>query len=121
MGDARESLAEDRTNWAHERTRLAKERTFAAWLRTGLATAGLGILVVKAMPSVEPRWLVRALGVMFVSTGGIVFLLGFRTYYGILRKLEKEGVEGTPAWFIGALTVVLALGSVLGLVLVLME
>jgi putative membrane protein len=100
---------------------LAKERTFAAWLRTGLATAGLGILAVKAMPSVEPRWLVRTLGIMFVSTGGIILLLGFRTYYGTLRRLEEEGFRGTPAWFIGALTVVLALGSVLALVLVLME
>ena len=79
------------------------------------------MLVVKAMPSVEPRWLVRTLGIMFVSTGGIILLLGFRTYYGILRKLQEEGFEGTPAWFIGALTAVLALGLVLGLGLVLIE
>ena len=116
-----ESLAEDRTNWAHERTRLAKERTLAAWLRTGLAAAGTGILMVKLMPSFEPAWLVRLFGVMFVTTGGLIFLLGFRTYYGILKQLENEGFKGTPAWFIGALTAVLALGSVLGLVLVLAE
>jgi hypothetical protein len=81
----------------------------------------MGILVVKLMPSIEPNWLVRALGVMFVSSGGIILLLGFRTYYGVLKKLEEEGLEGTPAWFIGALTAVLALGLVLGLVLVFLE
>jgi hypothetical protein len=50
--ELQQNLAEERTTWAHERTRLAKARRFAAWLRTGSAIAGMGILVVKVMPSV---------------------------------------------------------------------
>ena len=126
--DAKQDLVEERTNWAHERTdwahertRLAKERTFAAWVRTALASVGIGLVVVKLLPSVEPRWLVRTFGIISVLSGAVIFLLGFRTYYGVLKQLEKEGFGGTPAWFIGALTAVLALTSVLGLVLVLAE
>ena len=120
-GDVKQDLAEERTNWAHERTRLAKERTFAAWVRTALASVGIGLVVVKLLPSVEPRWLVRTSGIVFVLSGAVIFLLGFRTYYGVLKKLEKAGFEGTPAWFMGALSAVLVLSSVLGLVLVLAE
>jgi putative membrane protein len=121
LAEERTNWAHERTDWAHERTRLAKERTLAAWIRTALASVGIGLVVVRLLPSVEPRWLVRAFGIIFVLSGAVIFLLGFRTYCGVLKKLEKEGFEGTPAWFIGVLTAVLALSSVLGLVLVLAE
>ncbi len=85
-----EELAEGRTNWAHERTRLAKERTLAAWLRTGLATAGVGLALAKLLPSLQPQWLIRTLGVIFVIAGGIIFLLGFTTYHNVFKKLEKR-------------------------------
>jgi putative membrane protein len=65
---------DDRTKWADERTQLAKERTFAAWIRTGLSLIAVGLGIVKLLPSVEPRWLLQAIGIIFVSTGGVVSL-----------------------------------------------
>ena len=41
--DEREALAESRTDLAEDRTVLANERTFAGWVRTGLATVGIGL------------------------------------------------------------------------------
>ncbi len=116
-----EKLAEERTNWAHERTRLAKERTFAAWLRTALATIGVGLAIAKLLPSVEPQWLIRVLGILFVVSGGAMIILGFRTYHDVLKKLEEEGFKGISTWFINGLTLVLLLGTIIGLVFIFLD
>jgi len=99
-------LPEAGTNWAHERTRLAKERTLAAWLRTGLATVGVGLALAKLLPSLQPQWLIRTLGIIFVIAGGIIFLFGFKTYHEVFEKLKKEGFKGVSSWYMGGLTFV---------------
>ena len=116
-----DQLSEKRTNWAHERTRLAKERTFAAWLRTGLSSIAVGLAIVKLLPSVEPRWLLHVIGILFVCTGGIVFVMGFRTYHTVIKKLEEEGFKGIPSALMGGLTAVFFLGAILGLVLIILD
>jgi putative membrane protein len=116
-----QQLAGEQTNWAHERTRLAKERTFAAWLRTALATIGVGLAIAKLLPSVEPQWLIRVLGILFVVSGGVMIILGFRAYHDVLKKLEKEGFKGISTWFINGLTLVLLLGTIIGLVFIFLE
>jgi putative membrane protein len=113
--------AEERTNWAYERTRLAKERTFAAWVRTGLSSIAVGLAIVKLLPSVQPRWLLHMIGVIFVGTGGTLFVLGYRTYHISFKKLEQEGFKGVPSEFIGVLTAVFLLGAIFALVLIIMD
>jgi inner membrane protein YidH len=115
------NLSEERTNWAHERTRLAKERTFAAWLRTGLSTMAVGFALVKFLPSVEPRWLLRLMGLLFVSAGGTLFVLGYRTYHVTIKKLEREGFRGIPSALMGVLTAVFVLCALLGCVLIILD
>ncbi len=90
--------------WAHERTRLAKERTFASWLRTGLSATAVGLALMKLLPSVEPRWLLHVIGILFVGDGCIVFVMGYRTYHIVIKKLEKEVVRGIPSALMGVLT-----------------
>ncbi|RYF18599.1 MAG: DUF202 domain-containing protein, partial [Oxalobacteraceae bacterium] len=40
---ARTELAQDRTDFAEDRTVLAHERSFASWMRTGMASVGIGL------------------------------------------------------------------------------
>lgn len=118
---ASEELAEERTDWAHERTKLAKERTFAAWLRTGLGTIGIGLALAKLLPSLEPQWLVRALGLVFVLTGGGIIALGFRGYHQLFKKLERESFKSTPFWLMGILTCLLLLGTIMGVIIIFLD
>ncbi|MDX2453898.1 DUF202 domain-containing protein [Desulfosarcina sp.] len=113
--------ADGRTNWPHERTRLAKERTFAAWLRTGLSAVGVGLGLVKLLPAVEPRWMMQLIGMLFIGAGGIVFVIGYKTYHTVIRKLEEEGYTGIPSIFMGGLTCMFLLGTILGSVLIILE
>ena len=113
------SLPESRNKWAHERTRLAKERTFAAWLRSGLATVGVGLGLVKLFPKVEPRWLMQMSGLLFICAGGIIFVVGYKTYHTVIKKMEKEGFKGIPSLYMGILTIMMLLGAISALIIVL--
>jgi len=115
------SLSENRNKWAHERTRLAKERTFAAWLRSGLANVGVGLGLVKLFPTVEPRWLMQLIGLLFICAGVIIFVVGYKTYHTVLKKLEKEGFKGIPSSYMGILTIIMLLGAISGLILVILD
>ena len=113
-----QELAESRTAWADERTRMAEERTFAAWIRTGLSLVGAGLAAAKLMASVEPQWLVRTLGCIFVFLGGSIFVLGFMTYREVAQNLKEEEIKTTSVGFIGALTSLLIVASILVMVLI---
>ena len=106
-------IIEKQMHWALERTRLAKERTFAAWLRTGLASAIAGLGVVKLLPGLRPEWLGKSIGLLLVFSSALVFILGFRTYYITLKKLEKEGFKGLPAKTMGTLAFCFLLVAIL--------
>ncbi len=114
-------IIEKQMHWALERTRLAKERTFAAWLRTGLASAIAGLGVVKLLPGLRPEWLGKSIGLLLVFSSALVFILGFRTYYITLKKLEKEGFKGLPAKTMGTLAFCFLLVAILAFVIILMH
>lgn len=105
---------------ARERTGLAEERTFAAWIRTGLAMMGAGLAAAKLLPGTTIPWLARLFGIILVLTGGIVFVLGFNTYYRSLKQLLQEGYELTPAWAVGGVAAALILSTLVALVLILL-
>ena len=121
MIDEHVKFTQKKLHWALERTRLSKERTFAAWLRTGLASTIAGIGLVKLLPDMKPDWLGQAIGLLLVFSGGAIFILGFRTYYIVFKKLEKEGFEGLPARTMGALTFVFFLVAVMAFALILLH
>ena len=110
-----------RKKWADERTQLAKERTFAAWIRTGLSLIAVGLGIVKLLPSVEPRWLLQTIGIIFVSTSGVVFIVGFKTYHTIVKKLERQGFKATPSYFMAILTCVLLVAALLALAVIVLD
>lgn len=121
MAQDRTEQADDRTDWAEDRTLLAKERTFSAWGRTGLAAIAAGIGIARLLKSVESQWIASTLGILLISTGGMIFLLGFLSYRKALKKLEEQGVRGTSLWIIGLITLFLLACTILALFLIFQE
>lgn len=118
MVDRMEQLAEQRTASAHGRTLLAEERTYSAWIRTGLASIATGLVIVKLIGEAQPRWLVLALGVVFVVAGATMFVLAFWTYRAALRNHPLTPTRAMSLRVIGGLSLALTAGAVLALVLV---
>jgi putative membrane protein len=116
--DRQLQLAEERTRAAARRTRLAEERTYSAWVRTGLASAAAGLGIVKLLGDTEPRWLIHALGTLFVLVGGVMFAIGFWAYRRASRALEIASEGGLPLWVLGWLSAALLVGAGAGLWLV---
>ena len=117
--DNRQEMAEDRTNWAYRRTLLAKERTFSAWIRTGLATVVVGFAVVRLLEELQPTWLTKVLGGLFITTGGAIFLVGYWSYRQTLKELARKDIRALPGWVMTVITAALVLGAVAGIALLL--
>ena len=83
-----------------------------SWPSTG------GLASARLLTLVEPQWLVRVAGTIFVLLGCIIFLLGFRTYWEVIRDLKQEEVETTSTWFLRVLTLMLIIVAVIALVLI---
>jgi putative membrane protein len=120
-GSAVKSGGDDRTHLAAERTKLAKERTFAAWIRTGLSSAGIGVALVKLLPTVENRVLVQALGVLFVVAGMGTLVLAIRSYRDVVKRLEAHVEPAVPVWTAYTLTVVFLAASAIGLLAIILD
>ena len=116
-----QDLADEGVKLSLDRTRLAKERTFAAWLRTALSSIAVGLAVVKLLPSIEPRWLLRIMGIIFVGAGSLIVIFAIQSYQITLRQLEQKGYKGLPTSYIYVLTTLFALGALLGVVLILLD
>jgi putative membrane protein len=121
LAEERTDWAEERTDWAQQRTLLAKERTFSAWTRTGLSCLAAGLGIARLLGDTDAALVARILGALLILTGGIIFVIGFLSYRKALIKLKEEGVRETPIWLIGLISLFMALGSLLALVLVLLE
>lgn len=92
-GDEREELAEARTRMAEDRTVLANERTFASWMRTGLASAGIGLGFHALFISMEPWWAPRAIASAFFLVGILVILAAEGRACSVVRRLHAHQVE----------------------------
>ena len=83
---------------------LANDRTFLAWLRTSIATMGLGFVVAKVALIVQPtnkaashQGLYAAVGVVIVLCGGVLVVVGFLQHRAVLDHLPVEP-QPPPRW-----------------------
>jgi putative membrane protein len=116
--DIQQQLAEERTETAHRRTFLADERTYSAWVRTGLASLATGFAIAKLMVDSGPAWMIRVLGILFVATGGVMFVMAFWTYRRAMTQRKQSIDAGIPTWIIATLTLALLVGTATGLAFV---
>ena len=62
------------------RAHLANERTYLAWLRTGIATIGLGFVVAKFGLTASTLFFSTVTGILIVAIGGSMELLALRRF-----------------------------------------
>ena len=92
-GDERQELAEVRTKMAEDRTVLANERTFASWLRTGLASVGIGLAFNALFTSMQPWWVPRSIATAFFMLGIFVTFSAERRAHSVVSRLHAHRVE----------------------------
>ena len=105
-------LAGERTDFAEDRTVLANERTFAGWMRTGLASVGLGLGFNALFGEMEPSWVPRAIASCFVIAGLIIFYLAERNSCAVLERLDAHSVEPIKRMNLRLVAGLMAAGSV---------
>lgn len=86
-------LAEERTDYAEDRTILANERTFAGWMRTGVASAALGLGFQAIFRAVEPTWIAKLGASIFILIAIAVFYLAYRKSCQLARRMDAHTAE----------------------------
>jgi len=103
---------------AMQRTHLATERTFFAALRTGLAIAAGGIVIVKVLGDNWPNLLSFLLAGVFIFVGYGMMLAGLSRYKAVASRFDPDqDFEVISPRLMSAFTITLqvALMVVLGL------
>jgi putative membrane protein len=108
-------LAEDRTALAEDRTILAHERSFAGWVRTGMASVGIGLGFNALFGKLEPAWVPKAIASVFLAIAIFVFLSAEKRARLVLDRLDPHNVATVKpirirllSWLLVAATLALA-------------
>ncbi len=80
----------DSNLYAIERTHMAAERTYYSVLRTGLAIAGAGTVVVAFLGESWPEWLSLIMAGVFIAVGYIMIIVTLNNYQKIVQRLQIE-------------------------------
>lgn len=83
----------DSDRLARLRTALAAERTVFSVIRTGLAIAGGGAVIVTLLGNRWPHWLQAILAAGFVIPGYALMLDGLSRYRRVSRSVKKADPE----------------------------
>ncbi len=80
----------DSNVYALERTHMAAERTYFSVLRTGLAIAGAGTVVVAFLGESWPEWLSLLVAGVFIAVGYTMIIVTLNNYQKIVQRLQIE-------------------------------
>ena len=86
QSDAKTELAEDRTV-------LSTERTFAGWMRTGLASIGVGVGFSALFRAMEPTWVPRLIATAFLLLGAFIVLTAERRARAMRGRMSTHYVS----------------------------
>ncbi len=112
LAEDRTNLAEDRTDWAEDRTIMANERTFAGWMRTGLASVGIGLGFNALFGKLEPAWLPKAIASVFIMIGVFIFWAAQRNGCRVQHRLSAHQAEPLETINLRLVAGLMAVGSV---------
>lgn len=91
--DCGQTESEARTDLAEDRTILANERTFAGWMRTGLASVGMGLAFNAVFSKIEPAWIARAIASVFVVVGIIIFYVAQKKSCQVVARMKPHEIN----------------------------
>ena len=91
---------------------LANERTFADWLRTGFASAGLGLGFHALFGKVQPPWAPRAMATVFLAIAILLFVSAGRRALVVVSRLRAHRIRTLTKRRVGAITAVLTIAVV---------
>lgn len=91
--DARNALAEDRTDMAEDRTIMAVERTFAGWIRTAFGAIGIGLAFRVLFGELDPPWLARVIATVFILLAVWLPLTAERRASRSLERMHNHVVD----------------------------
>lgn len=111
LAEDRTDLAEDRTDWAEDRTMMANERTFAGWMRTGLASVGIGLGFNALFNSMEPAWVPKAIATLFMIIGIFIFYAAQDKGCAVQKRLDAHEAEPIKRMNMRLIAAFMALGS----------
>ena len=80
----------DSNLYAIERTHMAAERTYFSVLRTGLAIAGAGTVVVAILGDSWLEWLSLVSAGIFIAVGYTMIIVTLNSYQKIVQRLQIE-------------------------------
>ena len=69
---------------------MAAERTYFSVLRTGLAIAGAGTVVVAILGESWPEWLSLVMAGVFIAVGYTMIIVTLNNYQKIVQRLQIE-------------------------------
>jgi putative membrane protein len=111
-GADRTELAENRTEWAEDRTLMANERTFAGWMRTGLASVGIGLGFNALFGKLEPAWVPRAIATIFICMGVVIFWTAQAHSCAVNERLSAHQAEPVKGMKIRIVAAMFSLGGI---------
>lgn len=106
-----ERLEQDRTDLSEDRTLLASERNFGNWMRTGLASVGVGLGFNALFRAAEPVWAAKAIATAFIAAAIFIFWVGERRALQIRDKLKAHEVALASHRALRAIAITLAAAS----------
>ncbi|WP_379922147.1 YidH family protein [Erythrobacter sp. R86502] len=118
LAEQRTTFAEQRTDWAEDRTIMANERTFAGWMRTGLASVGIGLGFNALFGKLDPAWLPKVLATGFILVAIAIFFAAQRRAASVAARLEchrAEPMRGMALRLIAGVMIVTSSGLVLAI------
>jgi putative membrane protein len=84
---------------------LANDRTLLAWLRTAIASFGLGVIVAKVAlivgtgtKPVKDQLLYGVVGVIIVLCGAVLILIGYSQHRTVRSRLRADQEVARVRW-----------------------
>lgn len=90
---------------------LANERAFSGWVRTSLATVGIGLGFKALFGTLQPLWVPKAIATLFVCLGILIIVMATWRCRQVMARLTAHQIYSVSAFRLYVIAVVYCLGA----------
>ncbi len=90
---------------------LANERTFSGWVRTSLATIGIGLGFNALFGTLEPIWIPKAISTLFVCLGMMIIVMATWRSKQVMSRLTAHQIYPVSTLRLYAIAVTFCFGA----------